>query len=94
MVDAAPDTQIAIATDMAEANMWASLVNGPGLKGLSTQIIPRLDTIGCDAESIRRLSGATISSRLARKDSINEPQQRSSVSITPIHKSHIQGYPV
>lgn len=68
MVEAGLDMQVAIATDMAEAALWTRLGNGPGLTGLIMQIIPRLETIGCGTESIRRLTGGTISTRLARPD--------------------------
>lgn len=68
MVEAGLDAQVVIATDMAEASMWARMGKGPGLTGLITQIIPRLERFGCDADSVHRLTGGTISARLARPD--------------------------
>jgi predicted metal-dependent phosphotriesterase family hydrolase len=59
------DRQIAIATDMAEARMWARLGGGPGLVGLIRHIVPRLQAVGCGASTIRRLVGENIVNRLA-----------------------------
>jgi phosphotriesterase-related protein len=65
MVGAGFASQIAIATDMAEKTMWASMGSGPGLTGLIAQIIPRLRALGCDQNVVRKLTGENIAHRLA-----------------------------
>jgi phosphotriesterase-related protein len=60
------ERQIAIATDMAEASMWSRLGGGPGLVGLITKIIPRLQNIGFEQSTIERLVGQNIANRLAQ----------------------------
>lgn len=59
------DRQVALATDMAEAKMWSRLGSGPGLTGLITHIIPRLEALGFEPDTIRRLVGENITCRLA-----------------------------
>lgn len=66
MIEAGLTQHVAIATDMADAAMWSTLGNGPGLTGLFTQIIPRLHLLGCDAATVRQLTGENIVGRLAR----------------------------
>ena len=58
--------QVAIATDMAEATMWSRLGGSPGLTGLVTQIVPRLEALGFAPGTIRSLVGENIATRLAR----------------------------
>jgi predicted metal-dependent phosphotriesterase family hydrolase len=58
---------IAVATDMADPAMWSHMGGGPGLTGLTGQIIPRLEAEGVDAGTIRRLTGENIARHLARK---------------------------
>ncbi len=66
MIEAGLADHVAVATDMADAAMWSTLGDGPGLTGLFTQIIPRLHALGCDEATIRRLTGENIVARLAR----------------------------
>ena len=66
MVKAGFSSHIAIATDLAQAGMWSKLGNGPGLTGLITRILPRLERIGIMAEHIDELVGRNIVNRLAR----------------------------
>jgi 5-phospho-D-xylono-1,4-lactonase len=58
--------QIALAADMAEKNMWRRLGGGPGLTGLSDQVLPKLKKVGFSTEAIAKLSGGNIIQRLAR----------------------------
>ncbi len=60
------EQQIAIGTDMAEAALWSRFGKGPGLVGLATQIVPRLQAMGFAPATIRRLTGHNIAHRLAR----------------------------
>jgi len=60
------DGQVAIAADMAEAGMWQRLGGGPGLTGLSNQVLPSLKKRGFSTEAIRKLSGGNIIQRLTR----------------------------
>lgn len=66
MIEAGLASQIAIATDMAEAAMWSSMGNGPGLTALITQIVPRLRAMGGDDTTVNQLVGTNIAGRLAR----------------------------
>lgn len=59
-------SQVALATDMADAGMWTRIGGGPGLTGLFTQIRPRLAEIGVPDETIAQLIGENIAIRLAR----------------------------
>jgi hypothetical protein len=64
MVAAGFDDRVALATDMAEASMW-KFGGGPGLVSYITGIQVRLEQMGMQAESIRRLMGRNIARRLA-----------------------------
>ena len=66
MVAAGLESQVAIATDMAEAQLWRRLGGAPGLTGLITTIIPRLVESGFSQATIRKLTGENIAVRLAR----------------------------
>ena len=66
MVEAGFEEQLAVATDMADKAMWSRLGGGPGLTGLLEQIIPRLLSLGLEAETVNKLCGANIATRLAR----------------------------
>jgi predicted metal-dependent phosphotriesterase family hydrolase len=57
---------VAIATDIAEANLWAKADGNPGLAGLVNQIIPKMQELGFSPENIRDLTGSNIARRLAR----------------------------
>ncbi|MEJ2554681.1 MAG: hypothetical protein P8186_00290 [Anaerolineae bacterium] len=59
-------------TDIAEAKMWSRMGNGPGLPDFITQIIPRLEALGFEPDTIRRLVGENITCCLALpKDSVS-----------------------
>jgi phosphotriesterase-related protein len=60
-------TSIALATDMAEAELWSRLGKGPGLTGFVTQIRSRLVRLGLPEQTIHRLTGGNIADRLARQ---------------------------
>jgi hypothetical protein len=66
MINAGFDSQVVIATDMAEAYMWTRIGKGLGLTGLITQIIPRLKDFSFEPETIQKLVGKNIATRLAR----------------------------
>ena len=66
MIEAGFASQVAIATDMAEAAMWSSMGTGPGLTAFITQIMPRLRAIGCDDTIVDQLVGTNIVSCLAQ----------------------------
>jgi predicted metal-dependent phosphotriesterase family hydrolase len=61
MAAAGLDHRIALATDMAEAELWRA----PGLEGLLTIIRPRLLTLGLEPGAIERMLGGNIAARLA-----------------------------
>jgi predicted metal-dependent phosphotriesterase family hydrolase len=72
MVGGGLDRQVSLATDIAEAKMWSRMGNGPGLPGFITQIIPRLEALGFEPDTIRRLVGENITCCLALpKDSVS-----------------------
>jgi len=66
MLQAGLDNRIALATDMAESELWARLGKGPGLAGFLDCIRPRLEALGCPMGSIARLMGGNINAWLAR----------------------------
>lgn len=66
MASAGLDGSVAVAADMADASLWARLGQGPGLVGLFTQIIPRMESLGFGKDTIRKLAGENVLSRLAR----------------------------
>lgn len=59
---------VALATDMAEKEMYRNIGGGPGLAGLPQVIIPRLRERGIPEFDISRLSGLNIARRLARSN--------------------------
>jgi phosphotriesterase-related protein len=60
-------SSIALATDMAEADQWSRLGNGPGLAGFVIIIRSRLFRMGLPEVTIDRLTGGNIADRLARQ---------------------------
>ena len=64
MVEAGLGGQVALATDMAESDLWAYR-GGPGLAGLLAQIRPRLESQGIDPTTIQGLLGGNIARCLA-----------------------------
>jgi phosphotriesterase-related protein len=60
-------SSIALATDMAEAELWSHLGNGPGLAGFITVVRTRLKSMGFPLPTIDRLTGGNIADRLARQ---------------------------
>jgi phosphotriesterase-related protein len=65
MVAAGLAKQVIIATDMAEAAMWRRLGGEPGQKAFTGQILPRLQTLGFEPETIQHLMGKNIAGLLA-----------------------------
>jgi phosphotriesterase-related protein len=65
MVEAGLADRVAIATDMADAGMWARMGEGPGLTGMFSHIIPRLEALGFEQAVINKLVGENIVNRLA-----------------------------
>jgi predicted metal-dependent phosphotriesterase family hydrolase len=65
MVEAGLDDRVAIATDMAESEMWARMGEGPGLTGMFSHIIPRLESLELEPITIDKLVGGNIVARLA-----------------------------
>lgn len=66
LVEDGLDTQIVLATDLADAALWRRFGGGPGLAGFVEQLIPRLQSLGFDASTVGRLVGGNIAERLAR----------------------------
>lgn len=66
MVAEGYDSQLVVATDLAETHFWTRMGDGPGLTGLFTKIIPRLEAIGLERETILKLVGENIATVLAR----------------------------
>lgn len=58
------EDSIALATDMAEAELWSQLGHGPGLAGYLTIIATRLERLGSDVAA-KKLLGGNIAGRLA-----------------------------
>ncbi len=65
MIAAGLGDSIALATDMAEKDMYTSIGNGPGLSALPGEIRYRLDGQKINDEMIRQLIGGNIARRLA-----------------------------
>jgi phosphotriesterase-related protein len=65
MVAAGLASQVIIATDMAEAAMWRRLGGEPGQTAFTSQILPRLQSLGIDAVTIQQLLGKNIARLLA-----------------------------
>ncbi len=66
MISSGHEKAVALATDMADANLWSSMGRGPGLKGFRSIIDARLEQECIPANIIDRLLGANILSRLAK----------------------------
>lgn len=64
MAEAGLEHSVAIATDMAESELWRLLGGGPGLPGLLTIIRPRLAGMGIAPEKMAGLLGGNIARRL------------------------------
>lgn len=64
MAEAGLDRSVAIATDMAESDLWKTLGGGPGLVGLLTLIRPRLLAMGIAPDKVANLLGGNIARRL------------------------------
>ena len=71
MIVAGYETQIVIATDMANSQMWTRFGGQPGLTGMFSKILPMLKRIGLRDEIISQLVGGNIISCFARQ--ISEP---------------------
>lgn len=65
MVEAGYGSSIALATDMAESEMYASIGNGPGLVSLPRDIRARLEAKQISEKNIRGMLGENIARRLA-----------------------------
>jgi phosphotriesterase-related protein len=65
MVTAGLDQHVALATDMAEAEMYTLIGGGPGLASLPGEIQSRLDRSGIPEPAIRHMLGGNIARRLA-----------------------------
>lgn len=66
MIEAGYSGSIALAMDMADSAMWASMGIGPGMTGLIRIIQARLEQATVPGEIICSLLGGNILSRLAR----------------------------
>jgi phosphotriesterase-related protein len=67
MVAAGLGHRVVIATDMAEASMWARLGGRPGQTAFTGQLLPRLQAIGFEENAIQKLLGQNIAALLAKK---------------------------
>ena len=56
--------RVAIATDMAEASLWSRLGGEPGQTAFTGQIMARLQAIGFDEPTVKRLMGENIANCL------------------------------
>lgn len=65
MVAAGLSSSVALATDMAEKEMYASIAKGPGLASLPGEISLHLNRMNYSDEIIRQLTGGNIARRLA-----------------------------
>ena len=68
MVEAGLSKHVALATDMAEAGMYKTIGDGPGLASLPTEIKMRLVKMGISESSIQQMLGGNIARRLAGLD--------------------------
>ena len=66
MLAAGMEDSLALATDMAETQFWRRMGGRPGLEGLLTQIVPRLQRSGATDLAIRKIAGRNIAHRLER----------------------------
>lgn len=67
MVAAGLARRVVIATDMAQAAMWARLGGGPGQTAFTGQILPRLQSYGFAGDTIQQLMGKNIALLLAQQ---------------------------
>jgi phosphotriesterase-related protein len=65
MVDAGFGDHLALATDMAEAEMYSSIGAGPGLASLPAIIRTKLKNLGISEEIVQKITGKNIARRLA-----------------------------
>lgn len=65
MVGAGLAENVALATDMAEAALWANIGGGHGVAAILTDIRPRLLEMGLPAAAVRAMLGGNIAGRLA-----------------------------
>jgi phosphotriesterase-related protein len=65
MASAGLENGVALATDIAEAALWAHLGSGPGLAGFVSIICPRLEAAGLSSHTVQRMLGGNITERLA-----------------------------
>jgi phosphotriesterase-related protein len=65
LVEAGLQAQVVVGTDIAESNMWSRLGGTPGLTGLVTKIIAKMEELGFEPETIACLTGKNIADRLA-----------------------------
>lgn len=65
MADSGLAESVALATDIAESELWQAMGAGPGLPGLLTVIRPRLLAMGLTADQVAALLGGNIARRLA-----------------------------
>jgi 5-phospho-D-xylono-1,4-lactonase len=68
MVELGFSNRVALATDMAEAHMYKSIGDGPGLASLPTEIKSRLNQMGVQEDAIQEMLGENIARRLAGLD--------------------------
>ena len=68
MLGAGYERRIAIGTDMADASFWQRLGGRPGLTGLFSTILPRLQNIGLSSAVISRLTGGNAADWLAASE--------------------------
>lgn len=65
MLGAGYERRIAIGTDMADPSFWQRLGGSPGLTGLFSTILPRLQGLGLGPATIGRLMGSNVADWLA-----------------------------
>jgi 5-phospho-D-xylono-1,4-lactonase len=68
MVEAGFSHRVVLATDMAEAAMYRTIGDGPGLASLPTEIKMRLVKMGISESPIQQMLGGNIARRLAGLD--------------------------
>jgi phosphotriesterase-related protein len=65
LIEAGLGMQVVAGTDIAEAGFWTRLGGSPGLVGLVTKIIAKMEVLGFEPETIQCLTGKNIAGRLA-----------------------------
>ena len=66
MIGAGYESQIVIATDMADSKMWTRYGGQPGLTGMFSEIFTRLKRMCLGDKTINQLVGGNIASFIAR----------------------------